>query len=116
MKIGGNTEATIQLKVTVKNDIGEDVPVWTMARPPFSGWLDLSEGDSKRASFNAKIQESTHVFVCDYFPLITERGVKITSGNSRIIINNEVYEVMLYDNPMQMNAQLEIYVKYVGGQ
>ena len=70
-------------------------------------------------NFNAKIQESTHVFVCDYFPLIYKQdeggNVEFTPENSRMIASGKTYEVMLYDNPMQMNQQLEIYLKYVGG-
>lgn len=119
MKIGGNIEAIIQISTTTQNDIGEDVDNWKTATEPFLGWLDLSTGDSPSVNFNAKIQESTHVFVCDYFPLIYKQGggenVEFTPENSRMIVGGKTYEVMLYDNPMQMNQQLEIYLKYVGG-
>ena len=32
-----------------------------------------------------------------------------------MVINNKKYDVTLIDNPMELNAQLEIYLKYVGG-
>lgn len=118
-KIGGNSNAIIQIQTITQNEIGEDVPSWVDALPPFVGWLDLSGGDSDKVKYNTKIQESTHVFLCDYFPLIAtqgeEPGKEITSENSRMIVNGKVYEVKLYDNPMEMNLQLEIYLKYVGG-
>lgn len=120
MEIDGNTEAVIQIRTTVKNELGEDVGTYIPARPSFYGWLDLSGGDSKYTTYHAKIQESTHIFVCDYFPLVCQTeehaSMKITPENSRLVINSEVYEVMLYDNPMNMGRQLEIYLKYTGGQ
>lgn len=119
MKIGGNIEAIIQISTTAQNDIGEDVDSWKAATDPFEGWLDLSSGDSPSVNWNAKIQESTHIFVCDYFPLIYKQDdgedAKLTPENSRMIVDGKTYEVMLYDNPMQMNQQLEIYLKFVGG-
>ena len=33
-----------------------------------------------------------------------------------MLINGEVYEVLLYDDPVQLHEHLEIYLKYVGGQ
>lgn len=119
MKIGGNIKAIIQISETAQNDIGEDVDDWKDATEPFLGWLDLSSGDSPSVNWNAKIQESTHIFVCDYFPLIYKQDegedIKLTPENSRMIVDGVPYEVMVYDNPMQMNHQLEIYLKYVGG-
>lgn len=120
MKIGGNTNAIIQIATTTQNTIGEDVTTWVDALPSFLGWLDLSTGDSPSINYNAKVQESTHIFVCDYFPLAYQvegkQDEEITSENSRMMIGSKVYEVKIYDNPMNMNQQLEIYLKYVGGQ
>lgn len=115
MKIGGNIKAVIQVLEAKQNEIGEDTAVWVDELSDVTGWLDLSNGDSGNTNFNAKIQESTHVFMCDYFPLMF-KGEEITPENSRMVINNRVYEVELYDNPMGMNQHLEIYLKYVGGQ
>ena len=106
--IGGNTTATIQVKSTQKNLIGETEKTWVDAKE-LTGWLDLSSGDSS-TTYNAKIQESTHVFISDYTDL---NG--ITADDARMIVNGVKYEVKLIDNPMGMNQQLEIYLKYVGG-
>lgn len=118
MSIGGNTTAIIQIKTVDQNDFGEDVALWVAALPPLKGWLDFASGDSKVTSYNAKVQESTHIFLCDYIPLVSTeelQGTKITPENSRVVVDEAVYEVMIYDNPMNMNQQLEIYLKYVGG-
>lgn len=111
--IGGNITAVIQTATTTKNAIGEQVKSWADAQT-LKGWLDLSGGDSKYTTYNAKIQESTHVFIADYVPL----AAGIQAENSRMTINGKIYDVLLIDNPMEMGSgsQLEIYLKYTGGQ
>lgn len=109
--IGGNVTATIQVSTTIKNDIGESVKTWIDTQS-LTGWLDLSSGDSKYTTYNAKIQESTHVFVSDYATL----NSSIKAENSRLIVNGKSYDIMLIDNPMELNYQWEIYLKYTGGQ
>ena len=107
--IGGNTVGTIQVKTTVKNAIGEAEPSWTDA---FSsvGWLDLQSGDSKYSTNKAKLEESTHAFLCNY-----HSGIYALAGqDTRMIIKGMVYDVLLIDNPMEMNEQLEIYLRKVG--
>ena len=118
--IGGNITITLQVKTMTQNGIGERVPVWHDVMD-LLGWLDLSSGDSKHNSYNAKIQESTHVFVCDYKPIpgtleIEGKTVKVKAENCRVVANSERYDVILIDNPMNLNKQLEIYLKYTGGQ
>lgn len=109
-KIGGNTTAVFQVKTITDNVIGEGLSSWSDALT-VKGWLDLSNGDSKHNIFNAKVQESTHIFLCDYQSL-----GDITEENARLVVNGKVYEILLIDNPMEMNEHLEIYLKYIGGQ
>lgn len=110
-RIGGNKTAQIQIKTSTANDIGEQVPAWVTTQS-LTGFLDLSSGDSKYTTYNAKIQESSHVFVADYQTLDN----RIKSENSRILIDNKAYDIMLIDDPVGLNKQLEIYLKYTGGQ
>lgn len=110
--IGGNIKAVLQTKTIEKTDIGEAVSHWSDS-VSLLGWLDLSNGDSKHTAFYAKIQESTHIFICDYKDL---SPYGITAENCRMLINGLVYEILLIDNPMELNRQLEIYLKFVGGQ
>ena len=109
--IGGNTKASIQVYMASTNEIGENVKDWKEIQV-ITGWLDLQAGDSKYTSFNAKMQESTHVFVAEYVPLAEGREAE----NSRMVINGKRYDVMLIDNPMELNEQWEIYLKFTGGQ
>lgn len=110
--IGGNITAVIQTVKVGTNDIGEQAKTWEDSIS-LRGWLDLSTGDSKYTAFNAKIQESTHVFVADYAAL-----PGITPENSRMIVGGKTYDILLIDNPMEMcsGSQLEIFLKYTGGQ
>lgn len=110
-RIGGNISAQLQVKTTTKNAIGEAVPKWE-TRHTLTGFLDLANGDSRYTTYNAKMQESTHYFICDYVSLAND----ILPETSRMLINGKTYDVMAIDNPMEMNYHLEIYLKYTGGQ
>ena len=111
--IGGNIKAIIQICTTAKNDIGEHVQTWADVQT-IKGWLDLSSGEAGYANYNAKIQESTHIFIADYVSLDS----RITAETSRMVINGKRYEVLLIDNPMELGtgSQLEFYLKFTGGQ
>lgn len=111
--IGGNIQAQIQTSTATRNEIGETVLEWKTVQT-IKGWLDLASGDSRYTTYSAKVQESTHVFIADYVPLAS--GVQ--AENSRVTINGKRYDVMLIDNPMELGegSQLEIYLKYTGGQ
>lgn len=111
--IGGNIRATVQVYTSKTNDIWEHVQTWADAQT-LKGWLDLSSGEARFTTYNAKIQESTHVFICDYVSLDS----RITAETSRMVINGKVYDILLIDNPMELGtgSQLEFYLKYTGGQ
>lgn len=110
--IGGNVHATLQTCGKQKNDIGEMVNVWTDAAD-LCGWLDFLSGGTEYMTFHAKVQQSTHVFLCDYVPL----PASISAQNSRMVIEGKYYDVTLMDNPMGLRgeSQLEFYLKYTGG-
>ena len=118
--IGGNIEALLQINVPVENEIGSMVDTWHDV-VALKGFIDLSSGDSKHTTFNAKIQESTHIFVGDYKPIpesldIEGKIVRVSPENARMVVNSQRYDLMLIDNPMNLNKHLEIYLKYTGGQ
>ena len=105
--IGGNTEALLQqISKSETNSIGEKVQSWTDIHT-LTGWLDLSTGDSKY-TYDAKLQESTHIFITDYTPIDRK------ANDKRLMVNGVVYEVLLIDDPMELHQQLEIYLKFVG--
>ena len=111
--IGGNKQMQLQVKSVSKNSIGEQVEKWETIQT-IAGWIDRQDGDSKYTTYNAKIQESTHVFVADYVQL----AEGITAENARAVIDGKRYDIMLIDNPMEMEdgSQWEFYLKYTGGQ
>ena len=109
--IGGNIYATIQTKASCgKNAIGEPEITWSNAFTDVLGWLGLQNGDSKRSNFNAKIEESTHVFMCDFDAEI----YALADQDTRMILKGCMYDVLLIDNPDEMDEQLEIYLRKVG--
>ena len=117
--IGGNTKAIIQVKRFTKDENGKYIRDSTGAIvmdwkdvQTIKGWIDLASGDSRYSTYNAKIQESTHFFISDYVKL----DERITAENSRMMVNGKLYDIVLIDNPMELNAQLEFYLKYTGGQ
>lgn len=105
--IGGGIEAILQQKTgSTFNEIGERVPEWADVQT-LRGWLDLSSGDSKY-THDAKLQESTHIFLCDHV------DIERFADDKRLMINGLKYDVLLIDDPMEIHQQLEIYLKYVG--
>ena len=64
-------------------------------------------------SLTPPTQNNRHVFVSDYVAL----DASIKAENSRVVDEDGlIYDVMLIDDPMKMHKQLEIYLKYAGGQ
>jgi hypothetical protein len=115
--IGGNINGVIQTKTAktdetgavVKNEIGEAETTWADAFNHL-GWLDLQSGDSDYVNHKTKMEESTHVFLCDFHSGI----YALADQDTRMIIKGNTYDVLLIDNPMEMNEQLEIYLRKVG--
>jgi hypothetical protein len=109
VEIKGNTVLRLQAKTgkfTI-NSIGERVPE-IVDYKKLRGFLDLSNGDTKHTIYNAKIQESDHIFICDYVSIEYDASQLFAS------VNNKKYEVIMIDNPMGLNKHLEIYLRYVG--
>lgn len=115
MTVGGNITATIQTKTTQRNSIGEAVETWNTVGNVL-GWLDYSSGENGVNQYNAKIQDTTHYFLCDWKKWTgATQDASVTSENCRLIIKNEVYNCLLIDDPMELHQHMEIYLKYIGG-
>lgn len=109
--ISGNITATVQVKTAgAKNVIGESIESWNDVGTVL-GWLDYTAGQNDINQYNAKIQDTTHYFLCDYVRWVKEA----TSENCRLIINGEKYDVLMIDDPMNLHQHLEIFLKYIGG-
>ncbi len=113
--IGGNINALIQIRNTQKNAIGEAVQEWKDVGTVL-GWLDYSSGENSILTFKGKIQDTTHMFLCDYSNYVTAtQDEKVTSENARMMIDGNVYQILMIDDPMGLHQHIEIYLKYVGG-
>lgn len=111
-KVKGNTPFVIQKKGTSTiNAIGEKETTWVDA-VSFEGVLGLQSGDHKYTTYNAKIEESTHTLVCDFNADI----YALADQNTRVIAKGKMYDVLLIDNPDELDIHLEINLRFVGGQ
>lgn len=109
--IGGNTSIELQTKTAItRNAIGGTEATWTTAQVLF-GWLDMLTGSAGTQTFDAKIQESTHVFIGDYVPITCK------AEDCRAIDEDGlIYDVTFIDDPMKLHKQIEIFLKFTGGQ
>ncbi len=109
-KINGNIIAYLQRAVTSENEIGEAVRQWETVKT-LKGYLDMKSESTDTGSFNARAEQSTHIFICQY----PENGINADIENKRLLINSEVYEILMIDDPMGMSEHCEIYLRYKGG-
>ncbi len=136
--IGGNITGLIQVKDDgQKNDIGERIHEWVDVAS-LKGFLDYQGGQNAIQTYDVKMQETTHIFICDFQSLTglskkwvwnpfnltngviptdaqDETTVDLTSENGRMLVNGNIYQILMIDDPMGLHKHLEIYLKYVGG-
>lgn len=104
--IGGNITAVLQTKTSSKNAFGEKVESWSDVQL-LKGFLDFTGGDgSYKSNFKGSVEETTHIFICDYV------DIDVKPTQCRMIIDNKMYDVLMIDNPMNLNQHLEIMLKY----
>ena len=106
--IGGNITAVIQTKTSSKNEYGALIDTWTEVTT-IRGFLDFTGGDgSYKSNFKGKLEETTHLFICDY----NEVFKTLNATKSRLIIDNQIYDILMIDDPMNLHKHLEIMLKY----
>lgn len=106
--IGGNVQATLQIDTAEKNTFGEVVHVWQDAQK-IKGFLDYTGGDSSyKSTFKGAVEETTHLFICDYVAL------DATPTTHRLVCDNKIYDVLMIDDPMGLHKHLEFFLKYNG--
>ena len=106
--IGGNVTAVLQQKTSSKNAFGEKVETWNDVQF-LKGFIDFTGGDgSYKSNFKGAVEETTHIFICDYDKVASEA----TPTQCRMVIDNKIYDVLMIDNPMTLNRHLEIMLKY----
>lgn len=105
--IGGNIEVRIQTRELIQNEIGEETSVWYDVAT-LKGFMDLLSGTYNHREHHSKVEDSTHVFICDY------QELNVTPDNARLIYRNNAYEIKYIDDPMNLHDHIEITLKYVG--
>ena len=106
--IGGNVDAIIQVETSSKNAFGEKETTYKDLTT-VKGFLDYVGGDgSYKNNFKGELEETTHIFICDYENVAS----KATPTQSRMIIDDKIYDILYIDNPMNLNEHLEIMLKY----
>lgn len=115
MHVNGNITAEIQIRTTTKNSIGENKQNWDTVGSVI-GWLDYYTAYNEVNQYNAKIQDTTHIWICDVDKWnASVQGQTVTSENCRLIVKGNIYNVLLIDDPMELGQHLEIFLKYIGG-
>ena len=106
--IGGNVDAIIQVETSSKYAFGEIQNTYKDLTT-VKGFLDYVGGDgSYKNNFKGELEETTHIFICDYENVAS----KATPTQSRMIIDDKIYDILYIDNPMNLNEHLEIMLKY----
>ena len=106
--IGGNTIANVQIKTSSKNEYGALTDTWQDVTT-VKGFLDFTGGDgSYKSNFKGKLEETTHIFICDY----NEAVAKTQPTTSQLLIDGQIYDVLMIDDPMSLHKHLEIMLKY----
>lgn len=113
--IGGNINLVLKAKTGayILNDIGERIPEIINYATLF-GFLDMTTSDAKHSNYQTKIEESDYIFICDYVELPKINGSIPKTSQLTAICNNKEFDVMMIDNPMELNKHYEIYLRYKG--
>lgn len=112
--IVGNVDALVQIRSVTQDEYKADRITWRDAFTIKNGVLDLLDA-GMNFKMMRRIEDSDYIFLCSYFaPEFA--GERLTTENSRLLIDGEIYEVKLFDDVMRLHEHMEIYLKYLGGQ
>lgn len=105
-KIGGNIDCVLSYENVTTSAIGEKVKSWVEYQT-IHGFLDLMNNGKDYATYNKAMEDSTHIFICDYV------SIDKPATELRATINGKEYDVTYIDNPMELGYHLEIFLKRV---
>ena len=103
-KIGGNVDCVLKYETFTTSIIGERVKDWVNLQT-IHGFLDLMNNGKDFATYNKAMEDSTHVFICDYV------SISKSATELKATINGKDYDVTYIDNPMELHKHLEIFLK-----
>jgi hypothetical protein len=106
--IGGNIGAKLELcDPDAKDDMGVRDKSWIEGKA-LTGWLDFVSGGNVQV-VSKVLEQSTHVFICDWTELPA-----FGTGEARLSVGGQSYDVVYVDDPMGLHRHLEFYLSYVG--
>lgn len=112
LKIKGNATGAIVVSQTgSKNEYGEREHKTTEI--VVKGYLDMSGSDARRNIYDAKVEESTHIFICNYSEDIA--GLRGKEEMCSFKFKGLDYDLLYIDNVMELNEHMELYLKRAGG-
>lgn len=106
-KIGGNTDCVFKIRKYETTEIGEHVESWEPLLTQ-RGFLDFMSGNKDYINYNRAVEDSTHVFVCDYVSIDADKTDLMAT------INGVDYDITYIDDPMGLHYHLEVFLKRVG--
>ncbi len=102
-RIGGNVTASFLSLAVRRNAIGEMECSYSKIAE-HRGFLDYASGGAAYRDYDAKTSETTHIFLCDAFDIDRSRV-------SRIMIGERSFDVVSFDEPMELGYHFEIELK-----
>lgn len=112
VNIGGNIDCVLKYESIETTEIGEQVTSWVDLLT-INGFLDLMNYSKDFATYNKAMEDSTHVFICDYVSIVDKNGNKKRATELKAVIDGEDYDVTYIDDPMNLHYHLEIFLKKV---
>ncbi|MCL1950442.1 MAG: head-tail adaptor protein [Turicibacter sp.] len=101
-----NIQGTFKRKQDARTARGENEPIWTDIADIW-GILDFQDEQTERISYKGKMEQSTHVFYCDYFPL------EYPVHELKFICRGKEYDILLIDDVQFWGVHYEIALKLV---
>lgn len=116
-KVGGNTRGTLRRIKFKTNNLGineADETDTGNSICDLNGHLDLLTGGAKLTASTKILEESTHVFVCEYIDLVGKYDLDIHSYEGLVLsVNGINHKVTYIDDPMWLHAHLEVFLKVI---
>lgn len=72
------------------------------------GYLDLISGTNDNTMLNAKVEQSTHILITEYFDWYKS----LIDDKKSIQCDGKEFSITYVDNPVGLNHHLEIYLQY----
>ncbi len=108
--VGGNAVAAVMRERKTKNAKGVYVAGDPEHVMDVTGWLDYQAGQASHLAYQAKTEDTTHVFLCDY----DDAFARLDLNGLYLEVEGRRYEVLYIDDPMGLHSHIEAHLRHVG--